>query len=272
MESYSVLMSVYEKENADYLKQSINSILGQTVLPAEMVIVCDGPLTESLDQVLHGFEQEREGLFQIVRLPENVGLGNALNEGLKRCKHSLVMRMDSDDIAVANRAKLQLELFAADDKLDICSGHLLEFVGDIQNTIGARKVPITHDEILQYSIKRCPFNHPAIMFRRETVQAAGGYSEEYHFFEDYYLWIRMLKAGCISANVDDTILYLRTSPEQMGRRGGWRYTKDMLRFHKWIRQIGWSSMMDYLTGAIPHAMVCLMPNTLRSMVYRMLHK
>ena len=55
------------------------------------------------------------------------------------------------------------------------------------------------------------------------------------------------------------------------RRGGKKYEQDMLRFHKWMKRSGWSSKVDYLTGAVPHAMVCVLPNGVRKLVYEKLH-
>lgn len=86
MESYSVLMSVYAKEQAAYFKESIHSMLAQSVRTDDFVIVCDGLLNEALDQVINEVTTQYPALFQIIRLPENQGLGNALREGLSYCK------------------------------------------------------------------------------------------------------------------------------------------------------------------------------------------
>ena len=97
MAKYSVLMSVYYKENPEYLRQSMESILNQTISTDDFVLVCDGPLGENLDSVIKDMKKEFGSVLNVVRLPENVGLGNALNEGIKICKNELVARMDSDD-------------------------------------------------------------------------------------------------------------------------------------------------------------------------------
>ena len=81
-QNYSVLMSVYRKEKAEYLQKSIDSMLSQTVPPQDFVIVCDGLLGDELNQVLQKKKQEYPECFQIVQLPENRGLGEALKEGL----------------------------------------------------------------------------------------------------------------------------------------------------------------------------------------------
>ena len=100
MEPYSVLMSVYQKETPDYFYIAIQSMLNQTIPPDDIVMMCDGPLTPELDQVIAYFDRKHPGLFQIVRIPQNGGLGKALREGVLRCKHEIIARMDTDDIVL----------------------------------------------------------------------------------------------------------------------------------------------------------------------------
>lgn len=268
---YSVLMSVYHKERAEYLKQSIESIQNQTIPTNDFVLVCDGALTPELDAVIASKQQEMGNILNVVRLAKNGGLGNALNEGIKHCKNELVARMDSDDISAADRCEKQVKLFEKNPELDIASGALLEFVTSPNQITGGRKVPCSNDDIVGYSRKRCPFNHPCVMFKKSAVERAGGYQEKYHLFEDYYLWIRMLQNGCNAQNLPDVLLYMRTSTDMYLRRGGTAYAKAMLRFHWWVHKSGWTSLVDFCTGALPHALVCVMPNKLRKMIYQVLH-
>ena len=109
MADYSVLMSVYKKENPEYLKTAIDSMLNQSVATNDFVLVCDGPLTDSLDEVISNFEKTNPGLFNVVRLPENKGLALALNEGITHCKNEIVARMDSDDFSKPDRIEKQLK-------------------------------------------------------------------------------------------------------------------------------------------------------------------
>lgn len=268
---YSVLMSVYHKERAEYLKQSIESIQNQTIPTNDFVLVCDGALTPELDAVIASKQQEMGNILNVVRLAKNGGLGNALNEGIKHCKNELVARMDSDDISAADRCEKQVKLFEKNPELDIASGALLEFVTSPNQITGGRKVPCSNDDIVGYSRKRCPFNHPCVMFKKSAVERAGGYQEKYHLFEDYYLWIRMLQNGCKAQNLSDVLLYMRTPADMYLRRGGIAYAKAMLQFHWWVHKSGWTSLADFCTGAMPHAIVCVMPNKLRQMIYRNLH-
>jgi glycosyltransferase involved in cell wall biosynthesis len=271
MQNYSVLMSVYFKEAPEYLRQAIESIQAQTFPTDDFVLVCDGPLNDALDAAIAEKQQEMGSALNVVRLVKNGGLGNALNEGIKHCKNELVARMDSDDISVMDRCQKQVELFEKNPELDITSGALLEFVTSPDQITGGRTIPCNNNEIIPYSRKRCPFNHPCVMFKKSAVESAGGYQEKYHLFEDYYLWIRMLQNGCNAQNLPDVLLYMRTPTDMYLRRGGAAYAKAMLRFHWWVHKSGWTSLVDFCTGALPHALVCVMPNKLRKMIYQVLH-
>ena len=266
-DKYSVLMSVYAREKASFLKASIESILAQTVPADEFVIVCDGKLTSELDDVLSTYEDK----IKLVRLSENSGLGNALNAGLSACTNDLVARMDSDDIAYPDRIEKQLKMFKEDPELTLTSGTVTEFKDDISAIIGKREVPLSDEDIRSFSHKRNPMNHPAVMFRKSAVEKAGGYSEEYPYFEDYYLWVRMLMKGAKARNTADALVYMRVDDDTFARRGGRKYASDMLRFHRYLRAQKWSSLSDYVTGALPHALICVLPNNLRKAVYKKLH-
>lgn len=268
---YSVLMSVYIKENSEFLKEALDSMLNQTILTNDLVLVCDGPLTIELEEVINQYKKQFPDIINIIKLKENMGLGVALNTGLKYCKNELVARMDTDDISLPNRCELQLSKFKNNKELALLSGKILEFQSDSEIITGSRVVPLLNDEIIQFSRKRNPFNHPAVMFRKSIVEEVGGYDEKYHLFEDYYLWVRILKAKYIGENIEKPLLLMRTPPDLYLRRGGYSYAKDLLKFNDWMRSIGWISNFDYVLSALPHAIVCILPNFIRKFIYQKLH-
>ena len=101
-------MSVYVKENPEYFDTALESVVNQTLMPNEIVIVKDGALTKELDAVIEKYVSKYPQLFNIVALEENVGQGKARNAGLMACKHNIVALMDSDDIAINNRFEIQI--------------------------------------------------------------------------------------------------------------------------------------------------------------------
>ena len=107
--AYSVLMSVWAGEKPERLKESLDSLLTQTVPPDEIVLVEDGPLTPALEDVITEALKKAPESLKTVPLPKNLGLGGALKEGLTHCSYELVARMDSDDICYPERMQKQLE-------------------------------------------------------------------------------------------------------------------------------------------------------------------
>ena len=160
---YSVLMSVYYKEKAEFLRASMDSICAQTIPASDFVLVCDGLLNDELDTVIESFQDRLGDILQVVSLRENVGLGNALNVGLRYCKNEIVVRMDSDDISFAERCERQLEVFRNRPEISICSSTVLEFRNSTSELVGERRLPERHEAICVFSRKRNPFNHPAVI-------------------------------------------------------------------------------------------------------------
>ena len=165
---YSVLMSVYIKEKANNLRESIDSMLNQTAPLSDFVIVCDGPLTEELDSLLDEYKDNYPDIFQIVRLPENKQLGNALRAGLPECRCDLVARMDSDDIACPDRMEKLLPLLE-DENIAVAGGFIQEFHTDDEHYNSVRSVPLTHEEIVKMIGKRNPMNHVTVVFTKDRV-------------------------------------------------------------------------------------------------------
>lgn len=255
---FSVLMSVYYKENPEYLKQSIESIINQTVKPNEIVIVKDGKLTKELNEVIKKYK------VKTVQLKENVGLGKALKIGIEKCKYDIIARMDSDDISTQNRFELQLKEFEKDESLSLVGGQVIEFD---EKEIGKKRcAPINIEEIKKFSKKRNPFNHMTVMFKKQDVLKVGNY-HHMPFFEDYYLWILLLKNNYKLINVDNVLAYVRSGKEMTKRRGGLKYLLLTYKFEKQIYNLKYIKLNEYLTNLLIRTVVCLVPNKIRRIIY-----
>jgi len=261
---YSVLMSVYSKEQVLFLRESIDSMLSQTIMPKDFVLVCDGPLTPELDETVSYYEENYPELFQIVRLEKNVGLGRALNAGMKRCRFEYVARMDSDDISLPERCEKQLAAIL-ESGADIVSGTLVEFDEQRPERNKKRQLPQTHEEIMRFARRRNPFNHPCVFYKKTSVIESGGY-KHFEGFEDYYLWVRMLLSGKRGYNLQDTLLKMRVTGMHR-RRGGLRYAKTIIKFRLYLLKSGFCSFGDFLYTVTGHVAVSMLPNGLREMFY-----
>lgn len=248
MSDYSVLMSVYYKERPEFLRRAIESVMSQTILTNDFVIVCDGPLNDSLYKVLEE-AKEKYKVLNIVQLEENGGLGNALSIGITKAKNEIVMRMDSDDVCVANRAELQLPLM---EEYDLVGGHITEFENTEDNIIGCRKTPEKPEEIREFAKKRNPFNHPSVMFKKSVVLKAGNY-QRFKFFEDYYLWIRILQITDKVYNIQEVLVNMRSGKEMRSRRAAKEAKKSIKEIRKIMykmKMINWFQCIFYTLGQI----------------------
>lgn len=264
---YSVLISLYEKEHPEYLSSSLDSIFGQTVVPDEVVVVKDGPLTKELEIVLHSYSDAHLGLLTLVEYPENKGLWYALSVGVPACRNELIMRMDVDDWMASDRAEKELRAFVENPEYGCVGTLVTEFEGGVDNPIALVNLPEEHEDIVKFGKKRCPFRHPSLMFRKSVVLNAGNY-QEMPLFEDYDLYMRLVSTGCIFHNIQESLVYVRTSQDFYARRGSLAYMQKMLHFKKVCLIRGDFTLPEFLACTAPHIAVCLMPNRLRAFVYK----
>ena len=269
MEKYSVLMSVYYKENPIWLKESIESMLNQTVKCDEFVIVKDGKLTNELNNIINGYVKKYRDLFKVIELKENKGLGIALKIGLENCKNEFVARMDADDYSVPERCEKELEMFEKNSDLHIIGSNIAEFTENIENVISYRRLPVNDKEIKKFSKTRNPFGHPSVMFKKSKVMEAGNY-RNYYLCEDYDMWIRMIKCNANCYNFKEILVYMRISKDFYKRRGGIKYLKTILKFKKEQYKSGFYSLKDYIISSSASTVICLMPNVIRDFIYRKL--
>lgn len=260
-------MSVYYKEKAEYLKLALDSIINQTLKPDEIVLVQDGKLTEELYAVITEYLQKYSDIFKTYALQQNQGLGKALNFGMQKCSYEIIARMDTDDIAEPNRFELQIKEFEQDKELMLCGGQIAEFADNPKEITGHRNVPLKHNEILSFAKKRNPFNHMTVMFKKQAVQSVGGYMEM-PYFEDYWLWVRMLKAGYKAKNIEQVLVRVRAGQDMIARRGGLNYAKCVIRFEKALHSIGVIKFAEMIGNITMRSIVAIIPESLRLFIYR----
>jgi len=263
--NFSVLLSVYYKESPVYLSLALDSVFGQTLQSDDVVLVEDGALTESLEAVVKSYEQKHPEL-HVVRYEKNRGLGAALNDGLLHCKHEIIARMDTDDIAKPERFEKQMKMMSLHPEYDLVGSWIDEFVDDVNHVTSIRKVPETPEENYQYCKTRCPVNHPTVVYRKKAVLEADSYLTKY-FPEDYFLWIRMLMNGCKFYNIQESLLFFRYSPETFKRRGGWKYAWDEVHVQTQIYKMGFINYTTYVHNVVIRFTTRILPNTLRGWIY-----
>ncbi|WAF96584.1 glycosyltransferase [Aeromonas sp. BC14] len=262
---FSVLMSLYHKESPDYLALCLQSLSEQTLFPNEVLIVFDGPITASLEDTVRQWSARLP--INILRLENNVGLGPALNEGLKLCRHEVIFRMDTDDICHPLRFERQIEFLLNNPHVGLLSTWVGEFDKESDDVHSIKKIPIHHNEIVAFAKKRNPFNHMAVGYRKSAVLSAGAYQDDY-LYEDYALWVRMIKNGVVTANLPDVLVYARTGNGMEFRRGGLAYFLSELKVQYSFYKAGFTNVYELIRNIAIRLPVRFVPGKFRKYIYR----
>jgi glycosyltransferase EpsE len=204
----SVIMPVYN--GMPYVSKAIESILNQTFRDFEFIIIDDGS-TDGTADVLHQF-YEKDPRIKIFTFNENKGRGYCLAYGVSVAKGELIARMDADDISLPYRFEKQIK-YLDENYLDIIGSWVKEIdeTGNFKRLI---KMPVNHDEIVK-AIWSCPFIHPTILAKRESLLKAGNYDPKLRNHQDYELWFRCVMDGLRMGNVPEYLLELRKSSNSL---------------------------------------------------------
>ena len=170
MKDFTVLMSIYSKENPLWFREALDSIFAQTIQPAEIVLVEDGPLTPELYDVIDEYSKKYP-IFNIVRSETNLGLGLALRNGVFACSNEIIALMDTDDIIPKHRFVTQLAKM--EEGYDVVSCWSTLFLNTEDNVIAVKTRPEHHDDIVKLAHKRSPICHAAAFMRKSAVLSAG---------------------------------------------------------------------------------------------------
>lgn len=265
---FSVLMSIYNKENPQYFSDSMNSILNQNLLPDEIVLVEDGELPETLEKVVIDYEKKCSFL-KVLRFKENRGLGPALNDGIKKCKYDYVARVDTDDICHSDRFAIQINYLKQNPNIDVIGSNMIEYDEKMNHILSLKTVPESGAEIEKYIKKRNPMNHPTVIFKKKKVLEVNGY-ENYPYFEDYYLWAKLIKNSCVFYNIQENLYDFRAGISMIKRRGGKKYLSCIKKFEKGLLELGIINKYEYIENVFARYLISLIPNSLRLFIYNKL--
>jgi glycosyltransferase involved in cell wall biosynthesis len=272
----SVLMATYAGETAGNLHEALESVFTQTVRPLEIVIVLDGPVGMDQQAILRLYEtRSAEIPIECVRLETNLGLANALNIGLGRCRGRYVCRMDSDDVCMPQRLERQWAVAECHSEFDCIGSWHLEFETQTSACDRLKTTPEYHDEIVRALKWRNVFSHPTMFVKTDALRYIAGY-RDYKLglpsfgktlFEDYDCLIRLIKSDYQLYAIQEPLLYFRRTPAQMKRRGGLSFLIRDVAFRLHHIRTGFFSP-GHVIVYIPIAFLChLAPSSLRGLLY-----
>lgn len=261
---FTVLMAVYQRDDIALFERAVHSVYANTLLPDAFVLVVDGPVPHALQNAIQNL-QERYAL-EVLQLPGNVGLANALNAGLKNVRTRWVARADADDYNVPERFALQAAAASRHgDSVDLVGGAIQE-VEPGGRQLAVRRTVEKHAEILRYAAYRNPFNHMSVAYRTELALRCGGYPD-IHLKEDYALWAQMLGSGARALNLPDILVLASAGKDMYRRRGGRRYALAEIALQRHLVRVGLKSPPMALIQGLGRAGVFLLPAEVRGWIY-----
>lgn len=265
MTAFSVLLSVYKNENSENLRDAIESIsVKQSIQPNEIILVKDGTLTLELEDVISELEKRIEYL-KVLGYEKNKGLGFALNFGLKKCSNELIFRMDTDDIACYNRFETQLKYYKDNPGISILGTRIEEFnetPGDLKQF---RNVPLSSEEVQKNKLSRNPFNHMTVLYRKSIIEAVGGY-QDMPGYEDYYLWLRLLKQNK-GMNIDEALVYARIGNNMIKRRHGFEFFNKEYNFQNRLLRENLITPINFSKNLILRCFPRIIPISILKIIY-----
>lgn len=266
MEKFSVLMSVYYKERAEFFDLSLESILvNQTLRPDEFILVCDGELTPELEAVIEKNKNLAPDVLQVHR-KENGGLGKALNFGLQKCSHPLVARADSDDVCASDRFEKQVHFMVEHPEYAVTSGAIAEFAENPAETLRVKTNPTTPEDAYEKCKVANPLNHMAVMFRKDVILELGSY-QNVPLLEDYDLWTRTLLAGYKICNLPDVLVNARVGNGMVGRRSQPVQITGWMKINKNMLEHGMINRFTYVRNYILISGFVYMPSWIKNIAY-----
>lgn len=255
----SVLMPVYFGDTSSAFIRAFKSItIEQTRRPDEIVLVQDGVLGFNLSIA----DLNKYGVrINYIILEKNLGIVKALNVGLNAINGDIVVRMDSDDVAMPNRLELTERTFSSDSTIDLFCGSIVEFNADTGREIYRR---VSNFPLSKYMLRN-PFFHPAVAFRLSSVIKVGGY-RDFNGFEDFDLWLRLYLANGNFVTTDVVVLRFTIDERFFLRRSGVKYLKREQNFLKIIDNQGLYEI-NYLSNLLIRYIIRLAPRALLKMIY-----
>lgn len=262
---FSVLITVYEKEKPYNLRKSLLTSYSQTIKPTEIVLVCDGELTQELYDEIDQIKSEIP-ILQVYQLDTNMGSGPASRFGVEKCNTDLIARMDSDDYSEETRFEKQIKAFEENPNLIMVGTNILE-----KNTefMALKTVPERTKEIREYSKFRNPFNNPSSMMKKEYILKVGNY-RKFRYLEDYDLTMRLIHDNPTKdfLNIQEPLVIMQTDNSSYLRRGGLLYVKTEFFLQTDFYKRGYITKVELCRNIFIRNIVRVLPNSMRKLIYK----
>ncbi|HHL6977876.1 TPA: glycosyltransferase [Escherichia coli] len=264
----AVIMSVYKSDMLDNFRDAIESILKQDYPNITVFLFCDGPLQSEVNNYIMDLSVRYN--INVTYSKKNIGLASGLNSlidaVLSNAEYEFIARMDSDDISRISRLSKQIEFMITHEDVDVSGTSCREFGADF--CLEEKHLPVKHSDLLNFSIARCPFIHPTVMFRRRVFETGIRYPVSTQLTEDMALWFNLLSQGFKFSNLNEILLDYRVNSAMLKRRNGFRKALSeitiRMKYMVRLRRVNITNIMLISARLFFH----LMPPTLMSLAYK----
>ena len=223
----SIVIPVHNGEK--YIKESLDSCIGQTNQNIEIIVVNDAS-TDSTLEILQGYGDK----IKIITVEKQNGLGNVINIGIKESKGKYIARMDADDVMYPTRLEKQVE-YLKNNPDCVAVGGQIDIIDSNSNVTGHREYVLEDSKIKRNMFIYQPFAHPAVMLRKSSAEEVGLYPEDLWKVEDVKFFFLLSKLGTF-ANVPDTVLKYRLSFNTQSQSNMLEHFKKTVEIRKWAKK------------------------------------
>ena len=197
----SVVMPIYNEQ--EFLKDSIDSILNQSLEEFEFIIIDDGS-TDNSEKIIKTYKDARIKYIY----SENKGMVHQFNYGISIASSPLIARMDGDDIANSKRFEEQYKFLELHPEIHVVGSNVI-FITEEGKILCERRYPEKNDQIEYMMPIESAICHPTVMIRREVLNQVGGYNTEYDYAADHDLFLRLVLSGYNFHNIQKPLLKYR---------------------------------------------------------------
>ena len=261
---FSCVYPLYYGSKISEVKASFKSILNQTLKANEILIVFDGPVSIEIYNFIKKFKKRN---IRIIKFKKNLGLGKILRKVIKLAKYEIIVRADADDINKKKRFQYLINYFEKNSSIHVVSSHVKEIH---KNKKLIKKLPLNHSDIIKIKNFKNPINHPAVAFKKKAVLKCGGY-ENLPFFEDYFLWLKMIDKNYKFHNLDKTLVISKIEDDFYTRRSGIKYLRHYLFFLNKIKSKKYINTVEYIINFLLRTLIYILPKMFITSFYKYLN-
>ncbi|MDR3133379.1 MAG: glycosyltransferase [Prevotellaceae bacterium] len=261
----SVVMATFN-EPPEYITQSIQSILNQTLGDFELLLIDDSTNPDTM-ATIDGLAQS-DSRIKLIREKQRIGFVRALNVGLKQAQGIYIARMDGDDISLPRRFELQVAYMETHPDIAVVGGAM-----DIMNKKGEivshRNYATTSFGIRLFALMRNPLAHPSIMMRQQLVENGFCYDETFNKTEDMELWLRLMKKGYKISNIPNALILYRIIDNIADKRIGDNFKYA---YKARTKNFSWRYPLWSLTSLLIAKIYTLLPKKIVTTAYKIENK